>query len=148
MGAFGGKLFNGIGKTQGGWTTRIHAVVDARGAPLKIKIAPGNRNDNLFAKTLLNGKRARNVIADKAYDSDEIRYYLMTRKENAVIPSQSQRTEEIPYSKRLYKKRHIVENFFQKLKSFRRIATRYEKLGKIYRGMVVIACIMIYITFF
>lgn len=146
MGAFGGKVFNGIGKTPGGWTTRIHAVVDARGIPLKIKIAPGNRNDNLFAKMLLNGKRARNVIADRAYDSDEIRYYLMTRKEKTVIPSQSQRTEEIPYSKRLYKKRHFVENFFQKLKSFRRIATRYEKSGKIYRGIVVIACIMVCIT--
>jgi transposase len=130
MGAIGGKLFNGIGKTQGGWTTRIHAVVDARGGSLRIKIAPGNRNDNLFAKTLLNGRHARNVIADKAYDSDEIRHYLMARKENAVIPSQSQRTNKIPYSKRLYKERHIVENFFQRLKSFRGIATRYESQGK------------------
>jgi transposase len=114
---------------------------------LRIKIAPGNRNDNLFAKSLLSGTRARNVIADLAYDTDEIRYYLMTRKEQAVIPSHPKRTDEIPYSKRLYKKRKIVENFFQKLKSFRRVATRYDKLGKIYRGVVIIACIIIYIAF-
>ena|ERR1700678_3712487 len=147
MGAFGGKKINGIGKTQGGWTTRIHAVVDAKGLPLRIKIAPGNRNDNLFAKSLLSGTRARNVIADLAYDTDEIRYYLMTRNEQAVIPSHPKRTDEIPYSKRLYKKRSIVENFFQKLKSFRRVATRYDKLGSIYRGVVIIACIIIYIAF-
>jgi putative transposase len=147
MGAFGGKLYNGIGKTQGGWTTRIHAVVDAKGLPLRIKIAPGNRNDNLFAKVLLKGQHARNVIADLAYDTDEIRYYLMTRNERAVIPSHPKRTNEISYSKRLYKKRSIVENFFQKLKSFRRVATRYDKLGKIYRGLVIIACIIIYIAF-
>lgn len=147
MGAFGGKLYNGIGKTQGGWTTRIHAVVDAKGSSLRVKIAPGNRNDNLFAKTLLKGQHARNVIADLAYDTDEIRYYLMTRNEQAVIPSHPKRTDEIPYSKRLYKKRSIVENFFQKLKSFRRVATRYDKLGKIYRGVVIIACIIIYIVF-
>ncbi len=64
MGGFGGKTFNGIGKTQGGWSTRIPVVVNAKGQPLKVKIAPGNRNDNLFAKSLLKGKRARNVIAD------------------------------------------------------------------------------------
>ncbi len=146
MGGFGGKTFNGIGKTQGGWSTRIHVVVNAEGQPLKVKIAPGNRNDNLFAKSLLNGKRARNVIADLAYDTDEIRYYLMKRKERAVIPSHPKRTDEIPYSKRLYKKRKVVENFFQKLKTFRRIATRYDKLGKIFRGVVIIAFIIIYIT--
>jgi transposase len=70
MGAVKGKSFNAIGKTHGGWTTKIHAVVDARGHPIRIKVAAGQINDNLFAKILLCGKKARNVIADKAYDTN------------------------------------------------------------------------------
>jgi transposase len=147
MGALSGKTFNGIGKTRGGWATKIHAVADARGLPLRIKIAPGNRNDNLFAKILLKGKRAKYVIADQAYDTNDIRYYLMRRKGKAVIPSQPNRIDQAHYSKRLYKKRNLIERFFQRLKSFKRIATRYEKSGRLFRGMVVVVCIMMYLIY-
>jgi transposase len=147
MGAFGGKQFNAIGRTKGGWTTRLHAVVDARGHPIRLKIAAGQMNDNLFAKILLRGKKAKNVIADKAYDTNDIRAYLMKRKERAVIPSLGSRTQPIKYSKRLYKKRSLVERFFQRIKSFRRIATRYEKSSKMFKSMIYIACALICIIF-
>ena len=79
MGALKGKLLNRIGKTQGGWTSRIHVVVDAKGRPIRMKVFEGNRNDNLFAKRLLNGKLAIYVIADKAYDTLDIRKFLKNR---------------------------------------------------------------------
>jgi len=147
MGALKGKVFNAIGKTQGGWTTKIHTVVDAEGHPIRIKVAAGQINDNLFAKALLCGKRAKHVIADKAYDTDDIRYHLMKRKEKATIPNLGRRKYEIQYSKKIYKKRNLVEQFFQRIKTFRRIATRYEKSIKMYKGMVWIACILIWVIF-
>jgi len=146
MGAVKGKDFNGIGKTKGGWTTKIHVVVDAEGHPIRMKIAAGQKNDNLFAKTLLYGKKAKHVIGDKAYDSNDIRYYLMVRKEKAVIPSY-RRTDEIEYNKKKYKKRCLVEQFFQRIKVFRRVSTRYEKSIKIFAGMLYIVFILMWVIF-
>lgn len=147
MGAREGKQKNAIGRTKGGWTTRLHTVVDATGRPIRLKIAEGQRNDNLFAKTLLCGKKAKYVIADKAYDTNAIRAYLLKRKEVAVIPSLGSRNVKIKHSKRLYKKRSLIEQFFQRIKSFRRIATRYEKSGKMFKSMIYIACALIWIIF-
>jgi transposase len=147
MGALQGKSLNAIGKTRGGWATKIHAVVDKRGRPLRIKITCGQRNDNLFAKILLLGKQSKYVIADTAYDTNAIRQFLKGRGERAAIPSYARRIIPAPYNKRIYKKRNFVERFFQRIKSFRRIATRYEKSLMAYKGMVVIACILVWICF-
>lgn len=147
MGALQGKVLNAIGKTRGGWATKIHAVVDKRGHPLRIKITCGQRNDNMFAKILLRGKKCKYVIADTAYDTNAIREFLKRRGERAAIPSYTRRIIPAPYNKRIYKKRNFVERFFQRIKSFRRIATRYEKSLRAYKGMVVIACILVWICF-
>lgn len=147
MGALKGKAFNAIGKTRGGWATKIHAVVDKRGRPLRIKITSGQRNDNLFAKILLGGRKSKYVIADTAYDTNAIRQFLKKRRERAAIPSYKRRIKPPSYNKRIYKKRNLVERFFQRIKSFRRIATRYEKSLIAYKAMVVIACILVWICF-
>lgn len=112
IGGIGGKVLNAIGKTQGGWTTKIHALVDKKGRPLKIIIAQGQVNDNLFARALLVGRVAKNVLADKAYDTNDIRKFINNHGEKVVIPSQGRRTTEISYNKHLYKKRNFVERFF------------------------------------
>lgn len=149
MGAWKGKLFNRIGKTQGGWTTRIHVVVDSKGRPIKIKTAEGNRNDNLFAKRLLNGKRAHYVLADKAYDTIDIRKFIKNREKIPVIPKQARYGRKVvqTYDKAIYKYRRLVEQFFQRIKTWRSIATCYCKINAIYEGMVIIACMMFWLAY-
>ena len=149
MGALKGKLLNRIGKTQGGWTSRIHVVVDAKGRPIRMKVFEGNRNDNLFAKRLLNGKLAIYVIADKAYDTLDIRKFLKNRNEEAVIPKQARFGCEVvqTYDKTIYKSRNLVEKFFQRLKMWRGVATRYCKTSIVYENTVIIACIMFWLSY-
>jgi transposase len=149
MGAIGGKALHGIGKTQGGWTSRIHIVVDKKGRPLKIAVKEGNRNDNIYAKALLIGKLAKWVIADKAYDTNEIREFLKKRGEKAVIPKQSRygHLAQQTYNKSLYKKRCLIEIFIQRLKSWRGIATRYAKTNAMYTGSIVLVNIIIWLIY-
>lgn len=104
-------------------------------------------NDNLFARALLIGKVAKNVLADKAYDTNDIRKFIKNHGEKIVIPSQGRRTTEIPYNKYLYKKRNFVERFFQRIKAWRRIATRYEKTSIMYANMVFISCILFWLVY-
>ncbi len=149
MGALKGKLLNRIGKTTGGWASRIHVVVDTTGRPIKMKVFEGNRNDNLFAKRLLNGKLACYVIADKAYDTLDIRKFLKQRKEEVVIPKQARYGRPViqTYDKTIYKSRSLVERFFQRLKIWRGIATRYCKTNIVYENIIIIACIMFWLNY-
>lgn len=148
MGALKGKLLNRIGKTTGGWTSRIHVVVDAKGRPIRMKVFGGNRNDNLFAKRLLNGKLAHYVIADKAYDTLDIGKFLQRRNEEAVIPKQARYGRPViqTYDRNIYKNRRLVECFFQRLKMWRAIATRYCKTNSVYESIIIIACIMFWLS--
>jgi transposase len=146
-GGAGGKAVNGIGKTRGGWGTKIHAVVDGLGYPIDIRITEGQRNDCTQAIELLKNKSSENVVADTAYDSDEIRKLLIETGRNAVIPNNPCRSQKHYFDKHIYKERHLVENFFQKIKNLRRIATRYEKTLQMFQGMVLIACILVYVMF-
>lgn len=146
-GGVGGKTINGIGKTKGGWGTKVHVVVDGLGHPIDIKITEGQRNDCTQAIELLRGKISENVIADTAYDSDEIRNFLQQSDRNAMIPNNASRSQKYYLDKHQYKERHLVENFFQKVKNFRRIATRYEKAIQMFQGMFVMACILVWLMF-
>jgi len=146
-GGVGGKAINGIGKTRGGWGTKIHAVVDGLGYPIDIKITEGQRNDCTQALELLRDKISENVIADTAYDTDEIRNFLEQTDRNAVIPNSANRSQKHSIDRHTYKERHLVENFFQKIKNLRRIATRYEKTLQMFQGMVLIACALVYLMF-
>ena len=91
---------------------------------------------------LLKGEECENVLADKAYDSDAIRKYIEAMGANPVIPGKQNRIEKIDYDKHTYKERHLVENFFQFVKRFRRIGTRYEMHAQNFIGMLTICCIL------
>ena len=117
----------GFGRSKGGFTTKIHAVVDALGYLLKFQITGGNRNDITQAEALLNSYSNSNVIADKGYDADSLRNSAYSRQCDVVIPPRSNRNTQYPYDKFLYKERHLIENFFSKIKYFRRIFSRFEK---------------------
>ena len=123
-------------------TTKIHAVTDGLGRCIDFRLTEGQVHDSMQAKELLQGKNPENVIADKAYDSDAIREQIRSMKSNAVIPTKAPRKEVIEYDKHIYKERHLVENFFQFIKRYRRVGTRYEMSAQNYCGMVIIACIL------
>jgi transposase len=140
----GGQEAQAMGRTKGGLNTKIHALVDNCGRPVSVVLSAGQAADIAVAPVLLTGIAAGCcVIADKAYDSNAFRALLARTGHRACIPSLSRRLVEIPYAKATYKKRHRVENFFQKLKRYRRIATRYDKLAQTYFGFLLLAIFVV-----
>jgi transposase len=102
-------------------------ATDGRGRPLKLILTPGQRGDAPLAPALLDGLRPRRVLADKAYDSNALREQIASMGAEAVIPSNASRKHLIPYDFEAYKVRNLIERCFNKLKHFRRIATRYDR---------------------
>ena len=103
------------------------ALVDALGNLARFVLLPGQRHDSIGVEPLLDGVALGALIGDKAFDSDWLRLKLNERGAQAVIPPNGGRAKAIPYDAEIYKWRHLVENFFQRIKEFRRIATRYDK---------------------
>ncbi len=124
-------------------STKIHAATDALGNPVRLLFGPGQRNDITRAHELIDGFEPEAVIADKGYDADHLRRAVLANEAEPVIPSKVNRRASIDYDKMLYKERNLVERFFNKLKQFRRVVTRYDKLLVNYRGFVILAAIII-----
>lgn len=104
-------------------------------------------HESTQVKALLTEKKAKNIIADKAYDSNAIRDFIEKMGSQAVIPSSGVRIKALEYDRHTYKERCLVENFFQFIKRFRRIGTRYEMKAQNYAGMLTIACIIQWLIF-
>ena len=135
-----------MGRSRGGLTTKIHAVTDANGLPIRLAITAGETHDAAPAKELLTGlQKGQIILADKAYDADWIRRQIEDQGATPNIPSKANRKWKACFSPTLYKDRNRVERFFNKLKFFRRIATRYDKLGSTFMAMVKLAAIRIWL---
>ena len=128
-----------IGVTRGGLNTKIHALCDALGSPLRFLLTPGQRHDSKAVPELLDGVMAKALLADKAYVSDMIIKSDQEKGMQAIIPSKANRKIQRTLDKARYKARHLVENLFQRMKVFRRVATRFDKLDTRYLGFVYIA---------
>jgi len=139
----GGQAGQAMGHTKGGMNTKIHAVTDEAGLPVHLFVTPGNDADISHAETMTEDLEASMVVADKGYDSDEFRASLQARGITPCIPSRSNRKQPQPYSKRSYRKRHVVENFFERIKNFRRVSTRYDKLAETFLGFVCLAATLV-----
>ena len=135
-GGTGGADANGIGRSRGGLTTKVHLVVDALGLPLAYEITEGQRHDIVPAPGWVKRTEPRCLLADKAYDSDVFRELLGEQGCDIVIPSRAKRTDPKNYDKELYKARSEVECTFNLLKQARRFATRYEKTLRNYSAVV------------
>jgi transposase len=120
-------------------TTKILAVVDALGNLVRFTLMPGQRHDSVGAAPILDGLDFDALLADKAFDTNALRINLDQRGATAVIPPKANRTELIPCDLTIYGWRHLVENFFCKIKAFRRIATRYEKTDQSFSAMIYLA---------
>jgi transposase len=127
----------------GGFSTKIHILVDALGNPVEFVLTGGQEADVTQAEPLMLGHQADAVIADKAYDSDAVVDAAKRQKAEAVIPSKKNRKVPRDYDKHLYKERKKVEWFINLLKQYRRVATRYEKTARNFLGFVHVASIMI-----
>ena len=131
-----------MGRSRGGLTTKIHALTDARGLPIKFLLTPGQAHDLLGADTLLIDLGEGDVLlGDKAYDADWLRQRIAAQGAAPNIPDKSNRRERHCFSKALYKERNQIERFFNKIKHFRRIATRFEKHAQNYLAMIKLASI-------
>ena len=131
-----------LGRSRGGLTTNIHVVVDARGLPIRLGLTAGQTHHGQIADTLLNRLRSRTIVlADKAYDADRIRELIQDQEATPNIPPKSNRRWKPCFSKRLNRERNLIERFFSKLKDFRGVATRYDKVATNFLAMVQLASI-------
>ncbi|MEO0707976.1 MAG: IS5 family transposase [Cyanobacteria bacterium J06649_5] len=148
--AFGGRKRGGdeaIGRSRGGLSTKIHATCDALGNPTSFYLSPGQAHDLEGADVLLAELEAGALLADKAYDAVErVREVLLRQQIVPVIPSKASRKVAIDHDKDLYKVRHLIENFFAKLKQYRAIATRYDKTAVNFLGAVHLAAAVIWLN--
>jgi transposase len=120
-------------------------LTDNQGRPCVLLLSPGNINDIALAPALLAAiGPIQRLIADKAYDANSLRRLLADRSVKAVIPSTSSRSQPIPYNKKLYRQRNLIERMFARLKDFRRIATRYDKLARNFLASAMIAATAIW----
>jgi transposase len=128
-------------------TSKIHAVVDALGNPLRFTITAGNINDCVTGFEMLSDLEltGKNVLADRGYDTDKIIELLQQRQAISVIPSRVHRKVQRDCDWWVYKERHLVECFFNKIKHFRRLATRYDKLTASFSAFLAIAATMIWL---
>ena len=135
-----------IGRSRGGLSTKIHALADALGNPVGFFLTGGEAHDLVGADHLLPTMQADTLIGDKAFDADErVIKPLTVAGKAAVIPSKANRQVVRDYDHHLYKARHLIENFFAKLKQFRAIATRYDKTRRNFLAAVHLAAAAIWL---
>ena len=124
-------------------STKIHAATDALGNPARLIGGPGQQGEVLRAAELIEGLAPGSVLADTAYDAEHFHDAITLAGAEAVIKPRPNRTKLRPFDETLYKERNHIERFFNKLKHFRRVATRYDKLLANFMGFVTIAAIAI-----
>ena len=135
-----------IGRSRGGLSTKIHALVDALGNPVRCLLTAGQVHDVTQAEPLLEGIPARQVVADKGYDAKDLIDLIHRRAAKANIPARAGNTYPRDFDAHDYKARNLVERFFNRIKHFRRIATRYEKLDVRYAAMLALAGILVWLA--
>ncbi len=127
-------------------STKIHAAVDALGNPLRLILSAGQVADIEQASSLIEGIKAAAVIADKGYDSDALVQTIQATGALAVIPPRSNRRQLRHFDSHLYKDRNLIERFFNRLKQFRRAASRFEKLALNYLSILNLVCTYVWLA--
>lgn len=134
-----------LGRCVGGFTSKINAMVDALGNPLKFLLSAGQQHDIKAAMPLIEGVIDSDVLADRGYDDDKFIKAIQAKGGRAVIPPRKNRKVLREYDKDLYKERHLIECFFGKIKYFRRIFSRFDKSAQAYMAFLNVAAIFIWL---
>jgi len=135
-----------MGRSRGGLTSKLHAVVDTNGLPVHLALTAGEVHDNRIAGSLPSRlKSGSMLLADRGYDADWIRALVAKRHAWANIPPRSNRNDPICFRAHLYRARNRVERFFNRIKQCRRVATRYDKLAANYLAFVQLASIRLWL---
>ena len=133
-----------MGRSRGGRNTKIHALADAKGRLIAILLTGGEAHDCPVAERLIRRvKSPERLLGDMAYDSAELREELNQRGTKPIIPNRCNRKQPFSFSKRLYKLRWRIENAFNRLKDFTRIAIRYDRLARNYLASVCLAAALV-----
>jgi transposase len=138
----GGQQAQAMGRTKGGLNTKLAAVVDARGRAVAVSLAPGPQHDQHAVAPLLPCVRRRRVVADKGFDADTFRGRLHAQRTRCCIPPKRGRRQPARFHRGYYRRRHQIENFFCRIKAYRRVATRYDKLAVTFLGFIQLAAIV------
>ncbi len=141
----GGQAAQALGRSRGGFSTKIYVNVDGLGNPLRFRLTAGQRHDITQADALIADYAFERLIADTSYDADAFRQVLADKPAEAVIPSRRNRQAPHDYDPHLYKERHLVECFINKLKHYRRIFSRFDKLAQCYLGFLSLAGALIWL---
>jgi transposase len=142
-----GEQNQAVGRSRGGRNTKIHAIGDAKGRLLNILLSGGETHDCPAGADLIDRtKPAKLLLGDKAYDSSELRAALKDRGTKTVIPNRRNRKRKFRFSRKLYREPHRIENAFCRLKDFRRIATRYDKLAVNFAASVYLVAAIVWWT--
>ena len=144
-GAKKGADVQAIGRSKGGLTTKLHGVCDSLGLPLRFTASAGHRGEVLYGAALIDGFKPHYVIADRAYDAEHFHDSILETGATPVIPPRHNRRRPHDCDWTVYKQRNTIERLFSKLKHFRRVATRYDKLLQNFMGFVTLAAIHILI---
>ena len=138
----------GFGKTKGGRNSKVNAVVNSAGKLLRMALMPGNRHEVTNAAEVLGDSlEGVVVLGDRGYVSEDLAWHILDHGGWPNIAPRSDIKEPLPYLKELGKLRHVVENFFCRIKRSRRVATRYDRLGVTYMSFVTLSAIDDWIRF-
>ncbi|MFB8831245.1 IS5 family transposase [Azotobacter sp. CWF10] len=134
-----------LGRSRGGFSSKIHVLTDALGLPIRFIVTEGQAADISQAIPLMAGIATSALLADKGYDANPLLAWLKERQIQAVIPARRNRIEQRSCDWHLYKERHVIECLFGKLKHYRRITTRYEKRASHFKGMLAFAAVLLWL---
>lgn len=132
-----------MGRSRGGFSTKLHVCVNGLGLPVEFKLTPGQAADITQAEALLANHDFELVLGDKGFDSKKLISFIKGRGAEAVIPPRSNLKDQREYDRHVYKERNLVERFISRIKQFRRVATRYEKTARNFLAFVHLASITV-----
>ena len=138
-----GTQSQAIGRTVSGWATKILALTDALGNLVRFILIPGQHYDTVGVPALIEGVAFDGLIADKAFDINSIAEELQRRGAQIVIPQRKNRRDRRPLDRHTFKARHLIENFFAKLKEFKRVAMRSDKTDTAFKAMIYLVAAVI-----
>ena len=132
----GGQAEQALGRSRGGFSTKIHVTVDGLGNPLRLELTAGQRHDIIKAADLISDLDFSYIIADRSYGAQDFMDEILASGAQAVIPPKKNAKEPHEYDEWRYRERHLIECFIGKIKHFRRVFSRFDKLAQRYLGFV------------